>query len=105
MEQKNFDNIAEQLLLELANKIESQDHEYQIDVDYSNEVLTLDIDDNIFVVNKQSPAREIWLASPVSGPYHFKEEKGQWIDKDNNNLHNILSRELSNLINKSIILK
>ncbi|KAF5481166.1 hypothetical protein F2P56_001839 [Juglans regia] len=42
------------------------------DVDYGNEVLTLKLGDlGTYVLNKQTPNRQIWLSSPVSGPSRF----------------------------------
>jgi frataxin len=42
------------------------------DISLANGVLTVAVPDHgTFVVNKQSPNRQIWLSSPVSGPARF----------------------------------
>ncbi len=105
MNDKNFELTALDLISRLASQIEAQDFEYLIDIDYSNEVLKLEIEDKIFIINKQTPVKEIWLASPLSGPYHFRNIGDEWIDKKGNEVKEILSRELTKLQTQKIDLK
>lgn len=100
----NFDNKVKQVIEQLSDKIELQDLNFQIDLEYASEVLTIELDGRVFVINKQAPLKEIWLASPISGPYHFKEIEGVWEDSKGNILHKILSSELSKLSNQEITL-
>jgi len=105
MENNNFELSAKTFIENLYDAIEAQDKDFDLDIEYSNEVLTIDVLGSIFVINKQAPAKEIWLASPVSGPYHFSQEGGEWVDSKNNNLLTILANEISKILNKKIILK
>jgi iron donor protein CyaY len=105
MKNNNFEFAAKTFIEDLYDKLELQDESYELDIEYSNEVLTIDAFGKIFVVNKQAPAKQIWLASPISGPYHFSQEGGEWVDSKNNNLNSILSNEISEILNKKIVLK
>lgn len=50
-----------------------------------------------YVINRQTPNRQIWLSSPLSGPkrYDFVEEQKCWIYKhDGRSLHELLQSEI-----------
>jgi frataxin len=32
-----------------------------------------------YVINKQTPNRQIWMSSPVSGPFRYDYQHGQWV--------------------------
>mmetsp|Transcript_30796 Transcript_30796/g.37588 ORF Transcript_30796/g.37588 Transcript_30796/m.37588 type:complete len:197 (+) Transcript_30796:75-665(+) len=51
------------------------------DVNVASGVLTLTVGDKTWVINKQTPNRQIWWSSPVSGPrrYEFDEGRGVWV--------------------------
>lgn len=102
MKATNFDLSAKILMNQISEEIEKQDIDFEIDIEFSNEVLKFEVSEKIFVINKQTPTEEIWLASPISGPYHFSYQKNKWIDKKNNELKSILESEISSLINKKI---
>lgn len=105
MKSSNFEIAARRFINELTSQLEEQDNECFFDIDYSNEVLSISFNKRTFIINKQSPMEEIWLASPMSGPYHFKMVEEQWLDKNGNNLLEILTNELSSLQSQKIILK
>lgn len=44
--------------------------------------MTLTTPKGTYVVNKQPPNKQIWLSSPVSGPfqYAFNAEIDEWVD-------------------------
>lgn len=58
-----------------------------------------------YVINKQSPNKQIWLSSPISGPKRFDfvyakddDKNGFWIYKHTGEtLHEILDREFSEI--------
>ncbi|KAH9385627.1 frataxin [Nematocida major] len=50
----------------------------------------------VFVINRQPPKREIWLSSPLTGPYHFKSIQNKWIDSRGRDLLSIISKEILN---------
>jgi len=105
MTSSNFNQEAQKLMLDISSQIEEQDIDFGADIEYSNEVLKIEINGKIFVINKQSPLEEIWLASPLSGPYHFKLQEEKWLDKKANELKTILSSEISSLLNTKIQIK
>ncbi|XP_076327513.1 frataxin [Tachypleus tridentatus] len=75
-----------------------------IDVTLSDGVLTLKLGEHgTYVINKQTPNRQIWLSSPTSGPKRYDFVNKQWIYKyDNVSLHQLLSNELSSILNTKI---
>lgn len=53
-----------------------------------------------YVVNTQTPNRQIWLSSPVSGPwrYDWDRESGEWrATKDGHRLFTLLETELRDI--------
>ncbi|KJH51294.1 putative iron donor protein CyaY [Dictyocaulus viviparus] len=63
-------------------------------------VLTIVISKQIgtYVINKQSPNRQLWLSSPLSGPKRFDLIKNRWIySHDNEALDSLLTREFRNI--------
>ncbi|MFA1688460.1 iron donor protein CyaY [Candidatus Rickettsia barbariae] len=95
MNNSEFSKIAETTIAYIAEKIEEQDKEASIDVDLQGDILNLDTDKGVYVINKQSAAKEIWLSSPVSGPYHFFYEQGEWTNRAGLKLMAILTEELN----------
>ncbi|MDN3030641.1 MAG: iron donor protein CyaY [Candidatus Tisiphia sp.] len=71
MDNTEFAKLAEQTISLIAEIIETEDKDCLIDIDFQGDILTLTTNQGIFVINKHSAAKEIWLSSPISGPYHF----------------------------------
>lgn len=95
MQDTNFSKIAEQLLLFITDTIEITDIEGMIDIDLHGDILNLTTNQGVFVLNKHSAAKEIWLASPISGPYHFANSDEGWQTKSGIKLLDILTKELN----------
>uniref|UniRef100_A0A2M4C0Z6 ferroxidase n=1 Tax=Anopheles marajoara TaxID=58244 RepID=A0A2M4C0Z6_9DIPT len=84
----------------------------QADVMYSDGVLTVNFGrpHGTYVINRQSPNRQIWLSSPTSGPkrYDFvsgKEaiDKGYWLYRhDGVTLHELLHEEVSKIAGRPL---
>ncbi|WMV39116.1 hypothetical protein MTR67_032501 [Solanum verrucosum] len=76
------------------------------DVDYGNEVLTLKLGSlGTYVINKQTPNRQIWMSSPVSGPSRFDWDQSShgWIYRRTKaNLQKVLEDELEKLCGSAI---
>lgn len=113
-----FDRRAENTLFNLTDFFDAlpdrvKTHE-DYDVAYSMGVLTLSIGDPIgtYVINKQTPNRQLWLSSPLSGPkrcvvlsfdmrpcvcsYDWLDDK--WIYRhDDVSMHALLEKELSSI--------
>jgi len=75
MPEDEFHKLADETIHDLLAKLEEYGDSIQMDgfdIDYGNQVLTLRLGDlGTYVVNKQTPNRQIWLSSPVSGPSRF----------------------------------
>ncbi|WP_375318515.1 iron donor protein CyaY [Candidatus Tisiphia endosymbiont of Oplodontha viridula] len=94
MNDTEFAKLAEQTISLIAEIIEAEDKDCLIDIDFQDDILTLTTNQGIFVINKHSAAKEIWLSSPISGPYHFYYAAGKWKSKSSDDLVDILKREL-----------
>src|SRR5688572_29622833 len=96
----NFIELAKQVMENIINAIEQEDIDSSIDIDFHNDILTLTTDYGVFVINKQPAIKQIWLSSPISGPYHFSYIDGKWQSKNSLYLNEILTNELNININK-----
>ena len=94
MQKSEFSKLAEQTLSFIVETIETEDKEGLIEVDFQVDIVNLTTDHGIYVINKHSAAKEIWLASPYSGPYHFFYIVGSWKTKTDIDLLEILEQEL-----------
>lgn len=90
----NFISEFKEVINLIAETIEEQDIEGTVDIDINDEILTLTTNKGVFIINKQSSVQEIWLSSPISGPYHFAKNGVSWQSKNGAELLNILSNEL-----------
>ena len=73
----------------------------RIDISHAMGVLTIDLGaKGTFVLNKQSPNRQIWWSSPISGPrrYHWDAARSAWISaRDGSDMMVTLTREIAGL--------
>ncbi|KMT12589.1 hypothetical protein BVRB_5g098290 isoform D [Beta vulgaris subsp. vulgaris] len=104
LQEDEFHQLADSTIHRLLEKLEEYGDTVEIDgfdVDYGNEVLTLKLGElGTYVVNKQTPNRQIWLSSPVSGPSRFDWDPASqaWIYRRNKaTLSGILESELEQL--------
>ncbi|CCD23375.1 ferroxidase NDAI_0B03410 [Naumovozyma dairenensis CBS 421] len=94
---------ADSFLNNLLEKLEMVSDEYPNDiteVDLSHGVMTLEVPAiGAYVINKQPPNKQIWFASPISGPDRFDFYKKQWISlRNGNKLLDVLQKELNDAI-------
>lgn len=84
-----------------------EDHEKLCggDTTLADGVLTVKLAEfGTYVVNKQTPNKQIWLSSPVSGPARYDlesagEDLGCWVYKHTGEtLHSLLDREIGELV-------
>ncbi|XP_019104940.2 frataxin, mitochondrial isoform X2 [Beta vulgaris subsp. vulgaris] len=109
LQEDEFHRLADSTIHHLLEKLEEYGDTVEVDgfdVDYGNEVLTLKLGElGTYVVNKQTPNRQIWLSSPVSGPSRFDWDPASqaWIYRRNKaTLSGILESELEQLFGKSV---
>ncbi|XP_077943226.1 frataxin, mitochondrial [Gasterosteus aculeatus] len=101
-----YDELAEETLDALSDYLEdladSPFTEADYDVVFSSGVLTVKLggDHGTYVINKQTPNRQIWLSSPSSGPKRYDLMGGRWVyAHDGMSLHQLLAKELSAIFN------
>ncbi|CCD70156.1 Frataxin, mitochondrial [Caenorhabditis elegans] len=74
----------------------------QFDVSHAMGVLTVNVSKSVgtYVINKQSPNKQIWLSSPMSGPKRYDlEEEGKWTyAHDGEQLDSLLNREFRKIL-------
>ncbi|CAL9737088.1 frataxin homolog, mitochondrial [Monosporozyma servazzii] len=88
---KFLDTVFEQL------EILSEDHPDLIpEVELNQGVMTLNLTKiGPYVINKQPPNKQIWFASPLSGPNRFDFYQNDWISlRDNTKLIDIINEEV-----------
>jgi iron donor protein CyaY len=93
-----FISEAKQVIQELGFYIEQIDYEDILGIDFLDEVLVIDTPSGQFVLNYNSPLRQIWLSSPISGPHHFSYMNKYWINKHEQNLKTLLYKELESIL-------
>ena len=95
-----YDLKAEYFLEDLSSRLDELDEQFDdLDVDYSQGVLTVQLGDvhGTYVLNKQRPNQQIWFSSPTSGPKRFEYnfESCRWVStRDGEDLVELLMQEL-----------
>ncbi len=110
MQESDFEKLAAAYLKHLCDALEDSLGD-AADIDLHDGILEIEIDDRSYVINKHNPQREIWLASPLSGAWHFRlTEDGQWRatkgepGKEKAIFLNVLSQELERLLGRPIVI-
>ncbi|CAH1737849.1 unnamed protein product [Aphis gossypii] len=78
--------------------VEDNPHLENPDILFSDGVLTIQLGEpyGTYVINRQTPNKQIWLSSPISGPKRYDFNGTKWIYKhDGVSLHELLTSELS----------
>ncbi|RZC55764.1 hypothetical protein C5167_014616 [Papaver somniferum] len=106
-----FHTLADSTIHDLQEKFEEYGDSVELDgfdVDYGNQVLTLKLGGlGTYVMNKQTPNRQIWMSSPVSGPSRFDWDKSSeaWVYRRTKaKLLQLLESEVEGLCGKPISL-
>ncbi|ALC49149.1 fh [Drosophila busckii] len=82
------------------------------DVAYGDGVLTIKLGSahGTYVINRQTPNKQIWLSSPSSGPKRFDfvtssgDNNGKWIYKHSGeSLHELLQLEIGNILKNQTV--
>ncbi|XP_066460295.1 frataxin, mitochondrial [Eleutherodactylus coqui] len=102
LDETTYERLAADTLCALAEFFEDlADQSFtpsDYDVTFGNGVLTIKVGGNIgtYVINKQTPNRQIWLSSPTSGPKRYDWTGKNWVySHDGVSLHQLLEQELS----------
>lgn len=109
LQEDEFHKLADSTIHHLLEKIEEFGDSMDIDgfdIDYGNQVLTVKFGNlGTYVLNKQTPNRQIWMSSPVSGPSRFDWDRNAqaWVYRRTKNyLFEILESELEQLCGNTI---
>lgn len=107
MLEEDFHGVANGLLENLHEAMDTLVENEDLpdsDVEYAQGVLTVRLGPNgTYVYNKQTPNRQIWMSSPISGPVRYDYMDGRWIYRhDNHELMDRLRSELSDLLGKDV---
>uniref|UniRef100_A0A914XGI2 ferroxidase n=1 Tax=Plectus sambesii TaxID=2011161 RepID=A0A914XGI2_9BILA len=99
-----FDDLAENTLTSIGDYLDGFTEWLPVDADfdisYAMGVLTIKLGGGrgTYVINKQSPNKQLWLSSPVSGPKRYDYIHGQWVyGHDGVALHDLLNEEFRKL--------
>ncbi|XP_069137163.1 frataxin, mitochondrial-like isoform X2 [Argopecten irradians] len=112
LSEMKFEELAEETLERLSEKFddiaETVDCDDEYDVSYGSGVLTAKINPEwgTYVINKQTPNKQIWLSSPVSGPKRYDYVDKRWVYKhDGVPMMDLLTQELSEALSTEIDFK
>ncbi|KAE8632933.1 hypothetical protein XENTR_v10001718 [Xenopus tropicalis] len=109
LDETTYEKLAEETLDSLAEFFEDlADQPFtpeDYDVSFGNGVLTVKLggDMGTYVINKQTPNKQIWLSSPTSGPKRYDWTGRTWVySHDGVALHELLAKELSAVLKNKI---
>lgn len=109
LSEAEYEKLADETLDALADYFEDLTDEAftgaDYDVVFSSGVLTVKVglDHGTYVINKQTPNKQIWLSSPTSGPKRYDWTGERWVyAHDGVSLHQLLSKEFSIIFNKNM---
>lgn len=102
-----YDKKANMFLEDLTDQLESlseDDPLFISSVDAAQGVVEFDLENvGTYVINKQPPNKQIWLSSPISGPFRFDYDsiKDNWVSlrDDNLDLLGHLNKEINETSN------
>ncbi|XP_029411508.1 frataxin, mitochondrial isoform X2 [Nannospalax galili] len=109
LDETAYERLAEETLDALAEFFEDlSDKPYTLedyDVSFGGGVLTIKLGGDLgtYVINKQTPNKQIWLSSPSSGPKRYDWTGKNWVySHDGVSLHELLARELTEALNTKL---
>ncbi|KAI3372405.1 hypothetical protein L3Q82_022682 [Scortum barcoo] len=109
LSEAQYEKLADETLDALAEYFEDLTDEAftgaDYDVVFSSGVLTVKVggDHGTYVINKQTPNKQIWLSSPTSGPKRYDWTGERWVyTHDGMSLHELLSKEFSIIFSKNM---
>jgi frataxin len=100
MSDKNFHHLCDAFLEQLAEKLEAQDKNSELEIEYSDGILTINLEGSkTYVINRHSASQKIWYSSPFSGAnyFSFNDDEKKWLDSKGEELEEKLMSELKNI--------
>lgn len=93
----DFRKKADELFKDIVNFVDYISDD-EIDLNVTDNIIEIHYGEKIFIINKQYQIEEVWLSSPLSGPYHFKHLNNSWVNRDNINFLELIKKELLMLV-------
>ncbi len=97
MKESEFLKLAMQEIQYIQDALENSTTEEILDIDMLDDILYIKLTNaRVYVINKHSMMKELWLSSPISGAYHFayNPTTSKWLDKKKNDIRTLLCQEL-----------
>lgn len=98
MSEKDFLKNCEASLSKLCQQVEEMDKNAQLDVEYSDGILSIVIEatKQTYVINRHAASQKIWYSSPITGAnyFSFDENSQKWLDSKLSELEQKLFSEL-----------
>ncbi|WP_135079490.1 iron donor protein CyaY [Terasakiella sp. SH-1] len=95
LDESQYHKLADELLEMLFDGLDEAIGD-EADVDLQDGILNIEFDaGGVYIINKNAPNKEIWLASPKSGASHYAYKEGAWMGtRADVNLLELLNDEL-----------
>ncbi|AGO53169.1 iron donor protein CyaY [Serratia plymuthica] len=96
MNDSEFHQLADQLMLNIEETLDDFDGDADIDYETNGGVMTLSFENGTkIVINRQEPLHQVWLATKTGG-YHFNYRDGAWFcDRSDRGFYPLLSEAAS----------
>lgn len=80
LDDSRYATLAEDMLERIADVVDDVLGD-EIDAELHGGVLTLTLESGggQYIINKNAPMKQLWLASPASGAWHFDYADGDWV--------------------------
>ncbi|CAK92207.1 unnamed protein product (macronuclear) [Paramecium tetraurelia] len=91
-----FLKLSNLQLSSLNDKIENFEN---VETSFSDGVLNVHLPNGkSFVINRQTPNKQLWYSSPISGPQRFNYVNGKWVNSKQEEIEKQLLNEINLLI-------
>lgn len=102
-----FHKVADDTLLEIESAVSHLDEIVDgFDISNAMGVLTIRLgEQGTYVINKQTPNRQLWWSSPISGPrrYNWDESTKRWLNtRDHSDIKDNFAKEIKELTEETI---
>ncbi|GAA0474633.1 MULTISPECIES: iron donor protein CyaY [Tatumella] len=96
MNDSEFHQLADQLLLAVEERLDAHEGDADIDYETHGSVMTLSFDNGTkIVINRQEPLHQVWLATKTGG-YHFSYQSPIWVcDRTGSDFWHLLAEACS----------
>lgn len=96
MNDSEFHQLADQLMLNIEQTLDDFDGDADIDYETNGGVMTLSFENGSkIVINRQEPLHQVWLATKTGG-YHFNYRDESWkCDRSGQEFYELLSEAAS----------